>query len=189
MDNDKEEIFFSSMYKALVKEDESLKKIFEENNPRYAHQHHGICCLYETTIVYLIFRQLLIENFPYTVFWEQPYPNNHNLKADMGILNDDQSINSLIEFKIWTSENGDEVRGDVLKYLQSNFNGGRYLAIVEYGGPDIDKSCKYLMNMNPELEFINKKSFPTCYFDSMKTHMHIYNPINLYFFKINCKFQ
>ena len=35
MDNDKEEIFFSSMYKALVKEDESLKKIFEENINEY----------------------------------------------------------------------------------------------------------------------------------------------------------
>ncbi|HPD89246.1 MAG TPA: recombinase family protein [Oscillospiraceae bacterium] len=37
-------------------------------------------------------------SFPNTVSWEHPYPHNNSLKADMGILNADNSINSLVEF-------------------------------------------------------------------------------------------
>jgi hypothetical protein len=36
--------------------------------------------------------------------------------------------------RIWISENGDEVRGDVEKYNQRGFTGGKYLCIVEYDG-------------------------------------------------------
>lgn len=188
MDNKEERMFFSSMCKAINGEDRELRKLFANNDPLYAQQHNGICCLYETTMVYLVFKQLMKDSFPYTVSWEHPYPNNNSLKADMGILNADNSVNSLVEFKIWFSEKGDEVRADVEKYNQCNFTGDKYLCIIEYGGPDMNDNCKFLMDSNPELVFISMKAFNTYFFDSWKTRQRIYNPVNMYFFKIKNSF-
>ena len=163
MNDSEEKLFFSSMYKALVDEDRELRTLFADNEPLYSQQHNGICCLYETTMVYRIFKQLMKDRFTYSLSWEHPYPDNPGLKADMALLNRDNSIDAFVEFKIWTSEKGYEVRGDVNKYLRSNFNGGKYLAIVEYAGPDIDDNCKYLLNMNPDCLGLVRYFFVCCH--------------------------
>lgn len=135
-------------------------------------------------MVYLVFKQLLKDGFPYIVSWEHPYPGNSSLKADMGILNADHSVNSLVEFKIWVSEKGEEVRADVEKYNKCGFSGDKYLCVIEYGGPNMFDNCKYLTDNNPEMDIIGMETFDTRYFDSWRTQQLIENPVNLYFFKM-----
>jgi len=179
-----EAVFFAAMYKALIDEDQSLRTLFEANAPLYYKQHNGISCLYETTVVYLVFKQLLKEKFNYCLSWEYPYPGNTILKADLALLRNNQDCDSLVEFKIWTSEKGDEVRWDVMKYLRTSFAGGKYLAIVELGGPDIIANSTYLSQMNPEMEILETKSFTTRFFDSSATKQLTDKSINLYFLKM-----
>lgn len=186
MKKSEENQFFSSACQALIDEDQELRELFTRNDPLYSQQHNGICCLYETTMVYRIFKQLMKDRFPYSLSWEHPYPGNPGSKADLAILNPDKNIKSLVEFKIWTSEKGDEVRGDVEKYLRCSFTGSKYLFIVEYAGPesDIIDNRNFLQVNNPEMDFLRMESFTTTFYDHQKTKQHVYNPINLYFFKM-----
>jgi len=187
MNKFKETLFFSSACQALKNEDQELRKLFAQNAPLYSNQHNGICCLCENTMVYLVFKQLMEKQFPNPISWEHPYPNNPKLKADLAILNLDKSINSLVEFKIWFSENGNEVRSDIDKYLNCSFTGNKYLFIVEYAGPesDITNNRNYLLEKNPEIDFLMMDSFYTVFFN-YKNKQYVYNnPINLYLFKMS----
>ena len=96
--------FFDDACQALATEEKELHRLFEQNHSLYCHQSiHGIGCLYETTLVYLIWKQLMRNNFPLEVSWEHPYPGNHTLHADMALLAEGRSVDSLIEYKLCTS--------------------------------------------------------------------------------------
>ena len=143
MEND----LFCAVVQGLIHEDRELRSLFTQNGDKYRKQHNGVTCLYETTMVYITMKQLLRTNFPLTVSWEHPYPDRPEWKADLGLLNDDQTINSFVEFKIWLSEDGHEILGDIQKFKQSSFNGGRYLCVVELMGGDIESNRKFLDDM------------------------------------------
>ena len=138
---------FCAVVQGLIHEDRELQDLFARNGDKYRKQHNGVTCLYETTMVYITMKQLLRKNFPLTVSWEHPYPDHPEWKADLGLLNNDQTIDSLVEFKIWLSENGHEILGDIQKFKQSNFNGDRYLCVVELMGGDIESNRKFLNDM------------------------------------------
>ena len=108
MEND----FLCAIVQGLMHEDRELRSLFAQNGDKYRKQHNGVTCLCETTMVYVTMKRLLRTNFPLTVSWEYPYPNRSEWKADLGLLNHDRSINSLVEFKIWLSENGHEILGE-----------------------------------------------------------------------------
>ena len=113
MDASLEKSFFNSFYNGLKNEDELLRNLCVQNAPRYDSQHNGISFLYETTMVYIVLKQLMKDKFPLTVDWEHPYPCNGALKAVIGLLDTKRRLDSLVEFKIWTSEDGKEVSHDV----------------------------------------------------------------------------
>lgn len=189
MDSAAEQMFFSAVCKALKNEDAEIRGLCTSSGSLYSKQHNGICCLYETTMVYLVLKQLMRDHFSYELWWECPYPNNPALKADLAVLenNPERSINSLVEFKIWISENGDEVKGDVAKYNQSGFTSDKYLCVVEYGGSNIQANLAYLIKSNPELRLVSNNTwatFSTRFFDSHTTGRLVDKPINLYFFKL-----
>ena len=54
--------------------------------------------------------------FPLSVSWEHPYTDNYALKADMALMNANK-IEAFVEFKIWRTEDGREIRADINKYL------------------------------------------------------------------------
>ena len=155
--------FFESFYNGLKSEDELLKNLCEQNFPRYAKQHNGISFLYETTMVYVVLKQLMKDKFPLTVSWEHPYPHNGALKADIGLLDENGQVDSLVEFKIWTSEDGKEVTHDVDKYTSCNFSGDKYLCIVEIAGGNIEDNAEFLLKTNPDLELLDKRSFKSLF--------------------------
>ena len=155
--------FFDSFYKGLKKEDELLRNLCEKNGVLYKYQHNGIAFLYETTMVYVVLKQLMEDGFPLTADWECPYICNPSLKADLGLLNEAREVDSLVEFKIWTSEDGSEIRRDVEKYNNCAFEGNKYLCIVELNGGNISENAKFLLEENPEVELLYKDSFESLF--------------------------
>ena len=182
MDRSLENFFFRSMCQALIAEDQQLRSLFDANAPKYTQQHKGIGCLYETTMVYVVLKRLLSEKFPLTVSWEHPYPGHPTLHSDLAFL-DDNHLDSLVEFKIWLSEDGNEIRSDVLKLKNCGFGGGKYLSIVELFGGDIESNAQWLMQQNPEAELVAKELFGTYCFHPINKQME-YVSVNLYLLKV-----
>ena len=61
-------LFYDIAYTAIKQEDINLRKLFnhsENNKKLYNDEHNGICCLYETTFVYLIFKALMENKQPF----------------------------------------------------------------------------------------------------------------------------
>lgn len=172
--------FFESFYDALKSEDELLRSLCEQNTPRYENQHNGISFLYETTMVYVVLKQLMKDRFPLTVSWEHSYPHKKSLKADIGLLDANGQVDSLVEFKIWTSENGKEVRHDVIKYNNCSFRGDKYLCLIEIAGGNVENNAQFLMGENPDLELIDKRSFESWFkkhreeLQRVSTHLYMF---------------
>lgn len=172
--------FFESFYNGLKNEDELLRSLCEQNFPRYNNQHNGISFLYETTMVYIVLKQLMKDQFPLTASWEHSYPNKRSKKADIGLLDENGQVDSLVEFKIWTSEDGKEVTHDVDKYTSCNFSGDKYLCIVEIAGGNIEDNAEFLLKTNPDLELLDKRSFKSLFkknkevkLQSVSTHLYM----------------
>lgn len=159
-----EELFFTTSFSSLANEDNDLRMLFSKNEKLYEYQHNGICCLYETTLVYTIFKGLLRNGFPLEISWEHSYPDRSTLKADLALIRDDQTIDSLIEFKIWLTEDGREVRSDVEKYKLLNLSCDKYLFVVEYAGGNIEENTKYLIAQNPELQLVRLGQFKSNFY-------------------------
>lgn len=184
MDKHLENHFFRSMCQALIAEDRQLRSLFDANGLRYTQQHNGIGCLYETTMVYVVLKRLLSEQFPLKVSWEHPYPGQPTLHSDLALLDDNNNLDSLVEFKIWLSEDGSEVRSDVLKLKNCEFGGEKYLSIVELFGRDIESNAQWLIQQNPEAELVAKELFDTyCFYPIDQKLEHA--PVNLYLLKIS----
>jgi hypothetical protein len=178
-----ENLFFSSACKALINEDKELRQLFSENELLYTHQHNGISCLFETTTVYTVFKGLLKNKFPLEIYWEHSYPGSNKLKADLALIKEDQSIDSLIEFKIWRTEDGREIRSDVEKYKNLKWNCDKYLFVVEYSGGEIFDNSNYLLAQNPEIELINMEQFSTFFYEWTEKQ-RVDKSVYVYFFKM-----
>ena len=172
--------FFDSVCQALAAEEKELHPLFEQNRSLYRSQKiHGIGCLYETTLVYLVWKQLMRNQFPLEVSWEHPYPDNHTLHADMALLAEDRQVDSLIEYKLWKYDDAKEIRGDVEKYQRSSFQGGKYLVIFEVYGGDFDANTEYLLQSFPNVSLVNRTTIASVIYDTAKQcdvtkQIHIY---------------
>ena len=175
--------FFDAFYRGLKSEDELLRELCKQNTPRYESQHNGIAFLYETTMVYVVIKQLMKDDFPLSISWEHPYPHNNALKADLGLLDKNKQIDSLVEFKIWMSEDGKEVRHDVEKYNSCEFDGDKYLCLVEISGGNIADNAKFLLRENDELELLYKDSFETLFKKNGETELKLVST-HLYMLKM-----
>jgi hypothetical protein len=164
LDKNNEIIFFEAVYNSLISEDKELSSLFQNNSPLYYNQHNGITCLYETTIVYLVFKELMRNKFPLAVSWEHPYPDNYALKADMALMNADK-IEAFVEFKIWTTEDGREIRSDINKYLNFHSDISKYLCVIEYAGGDMNDNKDYLLSNNPEIQLVNMRQSTTNFYN------------------------
>lgn len=179
-----ETLFFDDACQALATEEKELHRLFEQNHNLYCHQSiHGIGCLYETTLVYLIWKQLMRNNFPLEVSWEHPYPGNHTLHADMALLAEGRSVDSLIEYKLWTSEDAREIRGDVEKYRKCSFPGGKYLLILEPCGGDLDANTEYLLESFPDVLLVKRATMHSGVHDIAK-QTDCTKPIHIYLLKM-----
>jgi hypothetical protein len=186
MDKYTEGIFFESVIKALKEEDKDLRTLFNSNSPLYSKQHNGIACLYETTIVYLVFKELMRNRFPLMVFWERPYPAPSLLKADMGLINEKNEIDALVEFKIWSSEDGREIRADVEKLLCLNHNCAKYICVVEFAGGNIADNRDYILAMNSELDIIRLEEINTELYNYKLKKLET-RPVFVYLFKVDSR--
>lgn len=77
--------FFLTAKSALEQENNLLEKYFslcKEDLGLYKNRHHGFWILFETTMAYLTYRELLKKDFPLEVEWEEPYPKSQK-KADL----------------------------------------------------------------------------------------------------------
>lgn len=115
------------------------------------------------------------------VSWEHPYPNNNNLKADLALLNDKNDINSFVEFKIWKSEDGKEIKSDIDKLKMEAKTIDKYIVAIEYNSKHIDENGKFL-GEKLGLEVICKTRSITSFFED-DNNKEV--PMNIYFTKIN----
>lgn len=194
MNNEQEKSFFKSLITAITKEEKKLNELFKNNNKDYqSFAPAGVSCLFETTLVYLTFKQLLKDNFPLLISWEHPYPNNKSLKADMALLNscDTNDINSLIEFKKWNTEDGKEIKEDIDK-LNTVVGYDKYMVIIEYTDNKItdDKIFldKIFKEKNPKFNIIDcNENYPikTLYLETENYPHIVEKPVNIYLVKLN----
>lgn len=102
---------------AVAKEDALLRGFLDactEEYGFYENWPHGVTCLYEQPLVYVILRELLGSRFPYEIGWEQPYPGASQQHADLCIKVDGQ-MRACIECKWWLREDGGEIKQDLDK--------------------------------------------------------------------------
>lgn len=107
----------SSAAAAVAKEDALLRGYLDactEEFGFYKEWPHGVTCLYEQSLVYVIIRELLGSRFPYEVGWEQPYPGAPGVRADLCIKVDGQ-MRACIECKVWLREDAAEIKHDLDK--------------------------------------------------------------------------
>lgn len=173
--------FFNSALEAILCEENELNELFKLNENYYKKSHHGVCNLYETTFVYLIFKELLRKEYPFTVYWEYPYPSNAKNHCDLALLKEDGTLDSLIEFKIWIKDDDKDIKNDVLK-LQKELGCKKYVFIIGYGG-DIGENHSYLIRDNAPLNLVNKRSIKTKFF---KTALNTVgdNELNLFMYEV-----
>ena len=178
-----EKVFFKSIVEAIVKEEEQLNNLFNLNNTLYQEiLPTGVSCLFETTYVYIIIKQLLKNKFPLLLSWEHPYSNNSYLKADLAVLNVDKSVDSFIEFKIWKTEEGREIKADIEKIKKATGEINKYLVAIEYNSENVVDNAKYLEGLG--LEIIGKMQLMTSYFNNNKCQNEQV-PMNIYFIKVD----
>ena len=185
MKKELEKIFFKSLIEAIVNEECELNELFEKNTIEYQKvTPYGVSCLYETTYVYLTLKQLLKNKFPLLVSWEHPYPNNKFQKADLALLNDSEidNVNSFVEFKIWKSEDGHEIKLDVEKLKNKAGSFDQYIVAIDYNTEIIKENAKFL-NEKIGLEVIEKTSFITSFYDWEKRNNKQVT-MNIYFAKV-----
>ena len=182
MDKNNEIIFFEAVCDSLISEDKELSSLFQNNSPLYNNQHNGITCLYETTIVYLVFKELMRNKFPLSVSWEHPYLDNYALKADMALMNAAE-IEAFVEFKIWTTEDGREIRSDIYKYLNFHSDISKYLCVIEYAGGDMNDNKDYLLSNNPEIQLVNMRQSTTNFYNYTRKKLEE-RSVFIYLFKM-----
>ncbi len=140
---------------------------------RYAN-YDAISLMSESMIAYLVYFDMLTEVHYYpTLCWEYPYPNNTALKAAIGVLNEDGSLDSLIEFKKWTSADGREIKQCVEKYKLCESGCDKYLCVVQQPGGEVDADVEFLLRENPELEVLYKDSFKS-WLNNVEVVAHAY---------------
>lgn len=182
------ELFYDIAFEAIKKEDLELRRLFrksENNQKLYDDEHKGICCLYETTFVYQIFKALMDNDFKYRVVWELPYECNSNWHSDLGLKDEQGITKALIEFKIWNTESSNAIHNDIDKLRAETSVDNKYIFVIEYGGdPKDDLINEDLKKGGTGLKLVPQeiKSFKTLYRFGEK---HISeNNINVYMYKV-----
>lgn len=181
--------FFEFAYKAIEQEDIILRSLFGKsynNKKLYDNEHNGVCCLYETTFVYLIFKELLKNDFKYKVAWEEPYPSNKGLHSDLALKDDNGKIQAFIEFKIWKENDCKSITDDInkLKTEPKSEVPNKYIFVIGYGG-DLEENKTFLEKQNLDMleEVDEPRSFDTKYWN-VKENKFVPNNINFFMYKI-----
>lgn len=184
MEKEFEKLFFKSVVQAVVNEEEELNNLFANNSEKYKTLlPYGVSCLFETTYVYIIIKQLLKNKFPLFASWEHPYPSNNSLKADLALLNDKNDIISFVKFKIWESKDAQEIKSDIDKLKQETEVSDKYIVAIEYNSEHIDENRKFLKE-ELKLDVIYKTQLITSFFEEDNNKLV---PMNIYFTKIKKK--
>lgn len=173
--------FFNATVDAIRKEEQELNQLFNINKDLYRKHHHGVCILYETTFVYLVFKELLKRDYPFMIFWEYPYPGNKKEHSDLALLNKDGELEALIEFKIWTQDDDRKIKADIEK-LQKETGCTKYIVVIGYGG-DINENNEYLLKQNPSLMLIGMKGLTTSFFKTKLDRLED-NELNIYMYEV-----
>ena len=99
----------------------------------YHDYHQGIQFLFETTLVYLIFRELLATDFvrkqQCEVRWEESYDDNIAKKADL-VLKHRSLPSAYIECKIWRHEYAEDLKADIRKMTVLPPESRRFLLVL-----------------------------------------------------------
>ena len=164
--------FFFTAASVLEQENRFLQEHFsacEREQGFYKNWHHGIPPLFETTMVYLVFRELLKTRFPLEIEWEGPYPHSKTMKADL-IIKESRIPRVYIEFKIWKDQKAKDVKSDIakLKTLPENFRG--FIFVIWYEKGDGSGPLNWLQEeLSLQLnKTSHKHSFPVLYYPGNK---------------------
>ena len=183
MEKSLERLFFKSFIEAITKEEIELNELFDRNSKEYQKlAPSGVSCLYETTYVYIAIKQLLKNKFPLLVSWEHSYTENNYSKVDMALLNAPNNINSFVEFKIWKSEDGHEIKSDIDKLKNEKSNISKYIVAIEYNSENIIDNVKFLTE-EMKLEVVEYARLLTSYYD-WESKCNKIVPVNIYLAKI-----
>ncbi len=158
--------FFSVAADALVSEDKFLAQRLAEGEAAgfYSDYPQGISFLFETTLIYLIFRELLARDFPRRehceVRWEEPYPDSVAKKADLLLKPSPPQPEAFVECKIWKKERGEDLKGDVDKMRGLPSESRRFLLVLWSELSDGIANLEWLENELPG-KIVGSRRFPT----------------------------
>jgi hypothetical protein len=147
--------FFSAATDALKGENNLLEQYFsncERDLRLYRKNHHGITILFETTMVYFVFRELLKRQFPYEVGWEKRYPKSQSTadlvlvrkrdEEDEGSVREqDKADEAYIEFKVgkiknWKKQEAKGIKSDLTKMNTFAKESRRFVFAIWYSKED-----------------------------------------------------
>jgi len=142
--------FFTTATEALRSENEFLAEHLAACEPEgfYGDYHQGIQFLFETTLVYLIFRGLLATGFVRQqhceVRWEEPYPNSVEKKVDL-LLRPRDLPPAYIECKIWKHEYAEDLKADIYKMSVLPNDSRRFLLALWWEDRERRDNLEWLM--------------------------------------------
>jgi hypothetical protein len=171
--------FFKIAIDAIAREDADLRVLFELNQGKYGDHHHGVGVLFESTYVYLAYKQLLSEKFPAKAIWECSYPSNKGQHADLGLMVDGR-LTSLIEFKLWTKESDQQIVTDIEKLHSEKEAVNKWLFVLSFGG-NKKENLEYLISRNPTLKLLRDATITSKWYDSKQCQHKLLNFDFLFF--------
>ena len=166
--------FRNAMFAGMKYEDIDYPNMFEKEGFRYA-RYNAIALMSEETLAYFGLSSFIfeLEDYPLTAKWNYPYPHNTELKAAFGLVDRDGELDSLIEFKKWTSNDCKEIKQSIDKYKLCDSDCNKYLCVVQLPGGDIEENIEHLLRENPELEVLHKNSFES-WLNNVNVLVHLY---------------
>lgn len=155
--------FFSAAASALQREDRELRQALQrrvQESGTHSDYHQGISILFETTLVYLIFRELLDTKFPLEARWEDPYPGSSKA-ADLVLVDRASRRKAVVEVKLWKQARAEDLDADFMKMaaLPSDYI-HRLVLAVWWDNEDGDANLLWLQN-KPGYRLLDSFRFDT----------------------------
>jgi len=158
--------FFSIAAEAVRSENKFLAEHLAacDRDGFYCDYHQGVQFLFETTLVYLIFRGLLAADFvrrqQCEARWEESYPHSVEKKVDLLLRPRGSLPADYIECKIWKHEYAEDLKADIYKMSELPPEHRRFLLTLWWESGDGADNLQWLTN-NLNVKVAHYRCFPT----------------------------
>jgi hypothetical protein len=154
--------FFNTVFRTLKKENDFIEeKLLSKTEPYYKNWHSNVFSLYETTMAYLIYKNVLKTNSEIDIFHEDQYPKNPLKHCDLTIKKGEEK--AYIEIKLWKTNDYDPIIPDLKKLTKETNENASCFELIIWQDSNIVNTDKYIKDLENDLNLkkVNVDTFPT----------------------------